>query len=160
MKEVINQQSIIDLKRSRNNIIGSIIISLVVAIGGCVPLFLLATREYRYVFITLLTVICTVEATMILYMVVVSLVPANNYIKLSMASFSATKYSTKAKIISVNQKVTHYRGIAVREVKVLDLDENKEFLFYVEQNVSHSFLPNEDYIFITYQSVITGYEVI
>ncbi len=160
MKEVINQQTIIDLKRSRNNIIGSIIISLVVAIGGCVPLFLLASREYKHIFAILLALICTVEASFILYMVVVCLIPANNYMKLCRLSFTSTKYSTKGKIISVNQKVTHYRGVAVREIKVLDLDENKELIFYVEQYVSHSFLLNEEYIFVTYQSVITSYEII
>ncbi|MBO4856415.1 MAG: hypothetical protein J5511_03490, partial [Bacilli bacterium] len=90
MKEIINEQSIVDLKKSRINIIGSIIISLVVAIGGCVPLFLLASRETRYLFAMLLAFICTVEATFILYTVVVSLVPLNNYIKLSTASFGAT----------------------------------------------------------------------
>ena len=159
MKEIINEQSIVDLKKSRINIIGSIIISLVVAIGGSVPLFLLASRETKYLFAMLLAFICTVEATFILYMVVVSLVPLNNYLKVCNASFSGTKFSTKGHVIDVNPKVTHYRGVAVREIKVLDLDEeNKQYTFYVEQNKGHGIAPNQDYVFVTYQSVITGYE--
>ena len=120
MKEIINEQSIVDLKKRRINIIWSIIISLVIAIGGCVPLFLLANRDTKYLFAILLTIICTVEASFILYMVVVSLVPLNNYIKISTLSFSATKFSTEAHVVSVAEKVTHYRGVAVREVKVID----------------------------------------
>ena len=159
MKEIINEQSIVDLKKRRINIIGSIIISLVIAIGGCVPLFLLATRDFRYLFAILLTAICSVEASFILYTVVVSLVPLNNYLKICNLSFNATKFSTKAHVVEVAEKVTHYRGVAVREVKVLDLEEeNKEYIFYVEQDASRGIVKNKDFLFITYQSVITSYE--
>lgn len=159
MKEIINEQSIVDLKKRRINIIWSIIISLVIAIGGCVPLFLLANRDTKYLFAILLTIICTVEASFILYMVVVSLVPLNNYIKLSALSSGATKFSTKAHVVSVAEKVTHYRGVAVREVKVIDLEEeNKQYTFYVEQNESHGIVKDKDFLFVTYQSVITSYE--
>ena len=159
MKEIINEQSIIDLKRSRINIFGSIVISLVVAIGGCVPLFLLASRETKYLFAMLLAIICTVEASFILYMVAVSLVPLNNYLKLCNASFTGTKFSTKGRIIDISPKVTHYQGITVREIKVLDLDEeNKQYIFYVEQNKGHALAENHEYVFVTYKSVITGYD--
>ncbi|MBO4856273.1 MAG: hypothetical protein J5511_02750, partial [Bacilli bacterium] len=115
--------------------------------------------ETRYLFAMLLAFICTVEATFILYTVVVSLVPLNNYIKLSTASFGATKFSTKAHVVDVACKVTHYKGVAVREIKVIDLDEeNKQYVFYVEQNKGHGIAPNMDYVFVTYQSVIVSYE--
>lgn len=159
MKEIINQQSIIDLKRSRNNIIGSIIISLVVAIGGCVPLFLLANRETKYIFAILLAIICTVEATFILYMSVVCLAPLNSYLKICNSSFNGSKFSTKAKVVEVANKITHYRGVAVREIKVIDLEENnKEYIFYLEQNQGLEIIPEKEYVFMTYQSVITSYE--
>ena len=159
MKEIINEQSIVDLKKRRINIIWSIVLSLVIAIGGCVPLFLLATRDTRYIFAFFLAVICTVEASFILYMVVVSLAPLNSYIKLSLLSFNATKFSTKGHVVEVSEKVTHYRGIAVREIKVIDLEEeNKQYVFYVEQNESRGIVKDKDFLFITYQSVITSYE--
>ena len=160
MKEIINEQSIVDLKKRRINIIGSIIISLVIAIGGCVPLFLLATRDYRYLF-AILTAICAVEATFVLYTIVVSLVPLNNYIKVSTLSLTSAKYSTKGHVIEVADKVTHYRGVAVREIKVIDLEEeNKQYTFYVEQDESRGIVKDKDFVFITYQSVITSYETL
>ena len=159
MKEIISEQSIVDLKKRRINIIGSIIISLVIAIGGCVPLFLLANRDTKYLFTILLTIICTVEASFILYMVVVSLVPLNNYIKMCSLSLTSAKYSTKGHVVEIADKVTHYRGVAVKEIKVIDLEEeNKQYTFYVEQNESRGIVKDKDFLFVTYQSVITSYE--
>ena len=159
MKEIINEQSIVELKKRRINIIGSMIISLVVAIGGSVPLFLLASRETKYLFAMLLAFIWTVEASFILYMIVVSLIPLNNYMKVCRASFNGAKFSTKGHVVEVNEKVTHYRGIAVREIKVIDLEEeNKQYVFYVEQNESRGIVKDKDFLFVTYQSVITSYE--
>ena len=159
MKEIINEQSIVELKKRRINIIGSMIISLVVAIGGSVPLFLLASRETKYLFAMLLAFIWTVEASFILYMIVVSLIPLNNYMKVCRASFNGAKFSTKGHVSEVANKVTHYKGVAVREIKVVDLDEeNKTYTFYVEQNKGHGIAPDQDYVFVTYQSVITSYD--
>ena len=85
--------------------------------------------------------------------------PINNLIKISNASLSGNKFSTKARVISINSKVTHYRGIAVSEMKVLDLEENnKEYIFYVEESSSSTFEVNKEYQFVTYQSVVVSYE--
>ena len=161
MKEIVNQQTVIDLKKSRNAMIGSIILSLVITIGGCIPLFLLATREYKYWFAFILAVICTLEASFILYLSVVCIAPLNSYLKLCVASFDKTKFSTKGRVVEVNQKITHYKGIAVREIKVVDLDEeNKQYIFYLEQNKEFIFEKDGNYMFVTFQSVITSYEVL
>ena len=63
--------------------------------------------------------------------------------------------------MEVNQKITHYKGIAVREIKVVDLDEeNKQYIFYLEQNKEYIFEKDGSYMFVTFQSVITSYEVL
>ena len=125
------------------------------------------TNNYHYLiglnnkilFNILLAVLWTVTASIVLYFIVVSLVPINNLIKISNASLSGNKFSTKARVISINSKVTHYRGIAVSEMKVLDLEENnKEYIFYVEENSSSTFEVNKEYQFVTYQSVVVSYE--
>ena len=79
--------------------------------------------------------------------------------KVCRASFNGTKFSTKGHVSEVANKVTHYKGVAVREIKVVDLDEeNKTYTFYVEQNKGHGIAPDQDYVFVTYQSVITSYD--
>ena len=159
MKEIINQTSIDLLKKRKRPILICIIISIVITIALIVPLFFLASREYKFLFIILLTTISTMEASFVLYICAVSLVPLNKYIKLSTLSLSGGKYLTKGQVTSINEKVTHYRGVAAFEIKVKDLEEeNKEYIFYVEQNHIEGFEVDKTYMFITYQSLITGYE--
>ena len=159
MKDLINQQSITDLKKSRTYIIWGITIVLLLASAISVPLFLFASRDNKILFNILLAVLWTVTTSIVLYFIVVSLVPINNLIKISNASLSGNKFSTKARVISINTKVTHYRGIAVSEMKVLDLEENnKEYIFYVEESSSSTFEVNKEYQFVTYQSVVVSYE--
>ena len=159
MKELINQQTITDLKKSRTYIIWGITIVLLLASAISVPLFLFASRDNKILFNILLAVLWTVTASIVLYFIVVSLVPINNLIKISSASLSGNKFVTKARVISINSKVTHYRGIAVSEMKVLDLEENnKEYIFYVEESSSSTFEVNKEYQFVTYQSVVVSYE--
>ena len=159
MKELINQQSITDLKKSRTYIIWGITIVLLLSSAISVPLFLFASRDNKILFNILLAVLWTVSASIVLYFIVVSLVPINNLIKISNASLSGNKFSTKARVISINSKITHYRGIAVSEMKVLDLEENnKEYIFYVEESGSSTIEVNKEYQFVTYQSVVVSYE--
>ena len=159
MKELINQQTITDLKKSRTYIIWGITIVLLLASAISVPLFLFASRDNKILFNILLAVLWTVSASIVLYFIVVSLVPINNLIKISNASLSGNKFVTKARVISINSKITHYRGIAVSEMKVLDLEENnKEYIFYVEESGSSTFEVNKEYQFVTYQSVVVSYE--
>ena len=159
MKELINSSSISDLKKSRRSILICIIISLVIAIALIVPLFLFATRELRYLFIILLTIVASIEASFILYMCVVSLAPLNNYLKVSNLSLKGGKFQTKGKVVEISEKVAHFKGVAVKEMKVIDLEEeNQEYIFYVEQHHSDEFVLDKTYTFITYQSLITGYE--
>ena len=159
MKEIVSQKSIDELKKSQRNILLCIIISIVVAIGLMVPLFLFASRPYKLLFAIGLATITTLEANFILYMVVVSLVPLNNYKKLSMLSLSGNKFMTKGLITSINDKVTHYKGVAVFEIKVKDLEEeNKDYIFLLEQSFKDIFIKDKSYTFITYQSLITAYE--
>ena len=159
MKELINQQTITDLKKSRTYIIWGITIVLLLASAISVPLFLFASRDNKILFNILLAVLWTVTASFVLYFIVVSLAPINNLIKISNASLSGNKFSTKARVMSINSKVTHYRGIAVSEMKVLDLEENnKEYIFYVEESSSSTFEVNKEYQFVTYQSVVVSYE--
>ncbi len=159
MKEIINQTSVDLLKKRKRPILICIIISIVFTIALIVPLFFLASREYKFLFIILLTTISTIEASFVLYICAVSLVPLNKYIKLSTTSLSGGKYLTKGQINSINEKVTHYRGVAVFEIKVKDLEEeNKEYIFYVEQTHVSEFANNKTYSFLTYQSLIVGYD--
>ena len=161
MKELVNQNSINELKKSRTLIIVSIIVSIVIAIGLMVPLFLFVTRTNRVLFTILLTAIASFEASFIVYICAVSLSPLNHYLKLSNLSLSGNKYQTKGEVVSINEKVTHYKGVAVYEIKVKDLEEeNKEYIFYVEQNLAKEFSKEKTYSFITYQSLITAYEVL
>ena len=159
MKELINSQTINDLKKSRRNIILCIIISLALAIAIIVPLFFLATRELKYLFVVILTIVSTLEASFVLYVTVVYLVPLNNYIKQCELSLVGSKFMTKGKVVEIAEKITHFKGIAVREIKVMDLEEeNKEYKFYVEQTSYDSFIKDKTYSFVAYQSLITSYE--
>ena len=159
MKEIVNQESISTLKKSRSNIIIFLVISLLATIGLIVGLFFLATRELKYLFIIIFTIIASLEASFILYICVVSLFPLHNLIKLYELSLSGDKFMTKGKITSINDKVTHFKGVAVKEVRVLDLEEeNKEYIFYIEQNSLEEFAIEKTYSFVTYQSLITSYE--
>ncbi len=159
MKEIVNQESISTLKKSRRNIIIFLVISLLATIGLIVGLFFLATRELKYLFIIIFTIIASLEASFILYICVVSLFPLHNLIKLYELSLSGNKFMTKGKITSISDKVTHFKGVAVKEVRVLDLEEeNKEYIFYIEQNSLEEFVVEKTYSFVTYQSLITSYE--
>lgn len=159
MKEIINETSTNALKKKKRPILICIIISIVLTIGIMVPLFLFASREYKFLFIILSTIISTFEASFVLYICAVSLVPLQKYIKLSTLSLSGGKYLTKGCITNINEKVTHYKGVAVYEIKVKDLEEeNKEYIFYIEQTHKDEFALNKTYSFLTYQSVIVSYE--
>ena len=159
MKEIVNQEFISTLKKSRRNIIIFLVVSLLATIGLIVGLFFLATRELKYLFIIIFTIIASLEASFILYICVVSLFPLHNLIKLYELSLSGNKFMTKGKIVSISDKVTHFKGVAVKEVRVLDLEEeNKEYIFYIEQNSLEEFVVEKTYSFVTYQSLITSYE--
>ena len=161
MKELINEQTILSLKKSRRFSILCIILAAGISFLFMVPLFIFATRELRFLFIILLSIIGTSGASTVLLIFVVSIMPLNNYIKLSNLSLSGNKFSTKGLIESINEKVTHYKGVAVREIRVKDLEEeNKIYIFYVEQNLIDEFSFEKEYKFVTYQSVVMAYEVI
>ena len=57
MKEIVNQESISTLKKSRRNIIIFLVVSLLATIGLIVGLFFLATRELKYLFIIIFTIL-------------------------------------------------------------------------------------------------------
>lgn len=159
MKEIVNQESISLLKKSRKTGIVYIIISLVITIGLIVGLFFLANRQLKYLFVVLMAIVCTIEASFILYLFVVSFVPLNNLIKLYSLSLGGNKFLTKGKVVSISDKIAHFKGVAVIEIKVIDLEEeNKEYLFYIEQSVKDVFKVEKVYSFVTYQSLITSYE--
>ena len=158
MKELINQQNIDNLKKRRIRTYIYMFVSLLIALAIIIPLIFLARRETRYWFVALLTIVAALEASFILYLCVVSLVPLNNYLKQCQLSLTENKYETKGEVISIADKVTHYKGIAVKVIKVKDLEEeNKEYSFYIEQN-QEGFLLGKKYTFITYQSIIVSYE--
>ena len=160
MKELVNQNSIDELKKSRLISVICIVISLVIAGGLMVPLFLFVNRNNKLLIDFLLALLCTLEATFILYTFVVSIIPVNHYINLSILSVNGNKYLTKGKVVDINSKVTHYKGVAVKEIKIIDLEveEEKEYIFYVEQHLVDNFKVEEAYSFVTYQSLIISYE--
>ena len=158
MKELVNQESITALKKSRKNILIVIAISVVVFAAIVVPLFFLVNRSTKSIFNIVLAVVATAEASFILYMLVVCLVPLNSYLKICSLSLDGNKFSTLGRVKEVANKITHYRGVAVRAITVLDVEENKEYTFYVEQTSKEDFTVDRVYKFITYQSVIIGYE--
>ena len=159
MKELVNLKSIDTLKKSRLISITIIVATLVVTISLMVPLFLFASRNTRLLFNFLIAVIATIGFSIAIYLLVISIIPINNYIKLSNLSINGNKYLTKGKVVGIASKVTHFKGVAVIEIKVKDLEEeNKEYLFFIEQSFKNEFKLDETYSFITYQSLIVSYE--
>ena len=124
-----------------------------------VPLFIFANRDYMSLFTILLTLISTLGASFVLFLFVASLMPLNQFIKLSIESLGSNKFLTKAQIIRINDKITHNRGVAVIEIKVMDLEENnKEYVFCVEQSFVDKFETGKTYSLLTYQSFICSYD--
>ena len=159
MIELINEQKINELKKSRSKIIAFIIVSIAVALGIIVTLFFFANRDNRHVINVVIALAGTISATLVLYLSVVSLSPLNRYLKLIKESLNGNKWSTKGTVVSINDKVTHYREIPVIEVRVVDIEEeNKEYVFYVESNTKRDLSVNKTYSLITYQSVVVAYE--
>ena len=159
MKELINQDSINALKKSKIIIILELIISLVVAAGVIVLFLLLTNRQNRFLMALALAVVCALETSFILYTFLISLIPLLNYQKLCKTALDGNKYQTKALITGIEDKVKHVRGIAVKEIRVKDLEEEKEYAFYIEDNNDISLIKvGEKYIFTTYQSIVVKYE--
>lgn len=158
MKELINQETTKTLKKSRKYTYISIIISLVVFAALVVPLFFLVNRNTKYIFNVILTVLSTAEGTFVVFMLAVSLFPLNHYIKICDLSVNGNKFSTMGRVKEISNKITHYRGVAVKEITVIDIEEHKEYIFYVEQNINDDFSVNCVYKFLTYQSFILAYE--
>ena len=159
MKELINQQSIDSLKKSRRISILCIIITVVATIVLMVPLFIFATSSLRYLFIIALSIFGTIGASIVLYIFVVSIMPLNSYIKVSTASLTGNRFSTKGKVVKIADKVSHYKSVAVYELRVNDLEEeNKSYIFFVEQNSLNEIKVDGEYNFITFQSVVVSYE--
>ena len=159
MKELINQDSINALKKSKKILILEIIISFVVATGIIILLLFLTNRKIRFVMAILLAITCTIEASFLLYTFLTSLIPLLNYQKLCKSSLNGNRYETSAEVISIEEKSKHVRGISVKAIKVKDLDEDKEYAFYVEANNDISEIEVGDkYRFITYQSIVVKYE--
>ena len=159
MHQIIDQNLINKLKKSKKQILICIISSIVITIGLMVPLFLFVTRDYKSLFTILLTIVATIGASMVLYLLATSLMPLNHFLKVCNESLTSNKFLTKGKIISVYDKVTHYKGVAVIEIKVKDLEEeNKEYVFYVEQSFNNLFIEGKTYSLKTYQSFISEYD--
>ena len=158
MKELINQETTKTLKKSRKYTYISIIISLVVFATLVVPLFFLVNRNAKYIFNVILTVLSTAEGTFVVFMLAVSLLPLNHYIKICDLSVNGNKFSTMGRVKEISNKITHYRGVAVKEITVIDIEEHKEYIFYVEQNINDDFSVDCVYKFLTYQSFILAYE--
>lgn len=159
MKEIINEQLITQLKKSRRISILSIILVVALTILFIVPLFIFANRTLQYLFLILITIIATLGASVTLVIIVISIIPLNNFLKMCRLSINGNKYSTKGKIELIAEKITHYRGVPVRELKIIDLEENnKSYTFYVEQNLVGNLMKDNVYTFTTYQSFITAYE--
>lgn len=159
MKELVNLESIDKLKKSRLISIIIILVTIVATIGVMVPLFIFATRNTRLLFNFLIAIIGTAGFSVSLYLFVVSYIPINNYIKLSSLSIGGNKFLTKGKVVDIASKVTHFKGVAVYEIKILDLEEEeKSYVFYVEQSFAKEFELDNCYLLTTYQSLIVGYE--
>ena len=158
MKELINQESIVSLKKSRKYIFISIIISLVVFAAIVVPLFFLVNRNTKYIFNVILTVLSTAEASFVLYMLAVCLFPLNHYIKIGSLAMNGNKFASNGRVKDLPNKIVHYRGVAVKEITVIDIEEGKEYIFYVEQNCKEEFVTERVYKFVTYQSFIISYD--
>lgn len=159
MKELINQQTIASLKKSKIIIILEIIISLLITAGVIILLLYFTNRKIRFVMALLLAIISTLEASFVLYTLISALIPTLKYEKVCKSSLEYTKYETNAVIISIAEKVKHVRGISVKEIKVKDIEEDKEYAFYIENNndISDIVVGNK-YRFVTYQSILVKYE--
>ena len=159
MKELINQETIQSLKKSKTIILLEIIISLLVTSGIIVLLLFLTNRKIRFVMAILLAVTLTIESSFILYTLATSLIPLLKYEKLCKSSLNNAKYETKAVVLAVSNKDKHVRGISLKEIKVKDLDENKEYAFYIESNNDISDIAvGASFYFVTYQSIVVRYE--
>ncbi len=159
MKELINQQTINALKKSKIFIILEIIVSLVITAGIIILLLFLTNRKIRFVMALALAVVCAIETSFIMYIFLTSLIPLQSYQKVCKSALINNKYETTAMIIGLGDKTKHVKGIAVKEIKVRDLDENKEYALYIEDNndISDIKMGNR-YRFMTYQSIVVKYE--
>lgn len=159
MKQIIKQDTVNALNKSKKYIYLIMTITFVIAISLMVIIIIFTNRKIRYLAALILAIIATLEASSIFYLIYASLIPTNNYLKFIKNSLSSNKYLTNALVLNINNKITHVRGISVKEIRVKDLNENKEYIFYVENNIDISDIKeNQSYQFITYQSFITAYE--
>ena len=159
MKELINQQTIDALKKSKVIVILEIVISLLITAGVIILLLFLANRKIRFVMALFLAITLTLETSFLLYTLVTSLIPLLKYEKICKSSLNSAKYETNGVVISINEKVKHVRGISAKEIKVKDLDEEKEYAFYIENNNDVSDISIDGkYRFVTYQSIVVKYE--
>ena len=159
MQELINQETISALSKSKKIIILRIIISALIAVGIIILLLFLTNRKIRFVMAVVLAIVLTIEASFILYTLITSLIPLNNYQKLCKSSLNGNKYESNVEVVSISENDRHVKGISVREIKVKDLEEDKEYAFYIESNndISSIAIGNK-YRFITYQSIVVKYE--
>ena len=159
MQELINQETISALSKSKKIIILRIIISALIAVGIIILLLFLTNRKIRFVMAVVLAIVLTIEASFILYTLITSLIPLNNYQKLCKSSLNGNKYESNVEVISISELDRHVKGISVKEIKVKDLEEDKEYAFYIESNndISSIAIGNK-YRFITYQSIVVKYE--
>lgn len=159
MQELINQETISALSKSKKIIILRIIISALIAVGIIILLLFLTNRKIRFVMAVVLAIVLTIEASFILYTLITSLIPLNNYQKLCESSLNGNKYESNVEVVSISENDRHVKGISVKEIKVKDLEEDKEYAFYIESNndISSIAIGNK-YRFITYQSIVVKYE--
>ena len=159
MQELINQEAISALSKSKKIIILRIIISALIAVGIIILLLFLTNRKIRFVMAVVLAIVLTIEASFILYTLITSLIPLNNYQKLCKSSLNGNKYESNVEVISISESDRHVKGISVKEIKVKDLEEDKEYAFYIESNNDSSSISiGNKYRFITYQSIVVKYE--
>ena len=159
MKELINQESINALNKSKIFIILEIIVSLVITAGIIILLLFLTNRKIRFVMALLLALVSSIEMSFILYTLLTSLIPLQSYQKVCKNALNSNKYETNALILSVNYKTKHVKGVAVKEIKVRDVDENKEYAFYIEDNNDIANIQiGSKYLITTYQSFVVSYE--
>lgn len=159
MKELINQETIAALKKSKLFIVLEIIISLVLTAGIIILLLFFTNRENRFLMALALATVCAIESGLIIYTLTTSLFPLLNYQKLCKNALEGNKYETNALVIEIVTKVRHVKGVAVRQIKVRDLNEDKDYSFFIEDNNDISEIKLGDkYRFITYQSVVVKYE--
>ena len=139
MKELINQETIAALKKSKLFIVLEIIISLVLTAGIIILLLFFTNRENRFLMALALATVCAIESGLIIYTLTTSLFPLLNYQKLCKNALEGNKYETNALVIEIVTKVRHVKGVAVRQIKVRDLNEDKDYSFFIEDNNDISF---------------------